>query len=147
MTEIAADRWRGNWRAVAAGGAEHFRVPRSRTRRSSSVAAARGLAAGTPVVLSASAPRATARCKAFASAAGIAVERDYLAFPTTAAPAYLVENARGPVSLFVRNILMAPPRARFSLLLEIGFGLLRRSRSWRLVRVLAPGHVVVGRRT
>jgi hypothetical protein len=144
---ISTRRWRDNWRALTAGGAVHVELPRSAARRRASLTTVRGLAAGTPVVLSASAPRARARCRAFASAAGIAVERDYLAFPTAAAPAYLVEDARASVLLFVTNVLMAPPRARFSLLLEIGVGLLRRLRSWRLVRLLAPGRVVVGRRT
>ena len=102
---------------------------------------------GTRVVLSASAPGAAARCRAFASAAGIELEREYLAFPTAAAPAYLVEDTPAPVRLFVTNVLMAPPSTRFALPMEIGLGLLRRLKSWHLVRALAPGRVVVGRRT
>lgn len=144
---ISAHRWRDNWRSVAGGGAVHVELPRSRAGRGASAAAVRELGAGTPVVLSASAPGAAGRCRAFASAAGIAVERDYLAFPTAAAPAYLVEDAPAPVLRFVANVLMAPPRTRFALPMEVGLGLLRRLKSWRLVRALAPGRVVVGRRT
>lgn len=144
---ISAHRWRDNWRSVTAGGAVHVELSRSGARRRSSVAAVRELASGTPVVLSASAPGAAGRCRAFASAAGVAVERDYLAFPTAAAPAYLVEDAPAPVLRFVTDVLMAPPRTRFALPMEIGLGLLRSLKSWRLVRVLAPGRVVVGRRT
>lgn len=123
-----------------------FELPRSGGERRASLAAARGLAAGTPVVLSAPAPGAAARCRAFATAAGIELEREYLAFPTAAAPAYLVEDVPAPVRLFVTNVLTAPPRTRFALPMEIGLGLLRRLKSWRLVRMLAPGRVVVGRR-
>lgn len=144
---ISAARWRDNWRSVTAGDAVQFQLARSGAERRTSVAAARELAAGTAVVLSASAPGAAARCRAFASAAGIEFEREYLAFPTAAAPAYLVEDRPAPVRLFVTNVLVAPPRARFSLPLEIGLHMLRRLKSWRLVRMLAPGRVVVGRRT
>ena len=86
------------------------------------------------------------RCKAFASAAGLELEREYLAFPTAAAPAYLVEDARASVRLFTSNVLAAPPRTRLSLPIELGVALLRAAKSWRLVRTLAPGRVVVGRR-
>jgi len=120
---------------------------RSSGERRRSLTAIRGEAAGTRVGLSASAPRAAARCRAFASAAGLELEREYLAFPTAAAPAYLVEDAPAPVRLFITNVLAVPPRTRFSVPMEIGLHLLRAFKSWRLVRALAPGRVVVGRRT
>jgi hypothetical protein len=95
----------------------------------------------------ASAPGAAGRCRAFASAAGVELEREYLAFPSAAAPAYLVEDAPAALRLFVENILVAPPRVPFSRAVEGALSLLRRSRSWRTVRTLAPGRVAVGRRT
>jgi hypothetical protein len=144
---ISAQRWRDNWRSVTAGGAVHVELSRLRGRRRSSLAAVRELTAGTRVVLSASAPGAAARCRAFASAAGLALEREYLAFPTAAAPAYLVEDAPAPVRLFLTNVLVAPPSTRFALPMEIALDLLRTLKSWRVVRVLTPGRVVVGRRT
>jgi hypothetical protein len=143
---ISAQRWRDNWRSVTAGDAVQFELPRSSAERRASLAAACELAAGTPVVVSSSAPVAAARCRAFASAAGIELEREYLAFPTAAAPAYLVEDLPAPVRLFVTNVLVVPPRTRFSLAMGIGLAVLRRLKSWRLVRMLAPGRVVVGRR-
>ncbi len=144
---ISTHRWRDNWRSVADGGAVYVELPRSRARRGVSLTAVRELEAGTPVVLSASAPGAAGRCRAFASAAGISLERGYLAFPSASTPAYLVEDAPAPVLRFVTNVLVAPPRTRFALPLEIGLALLRSLKSWRLVRALAPGRVVVGRRT
>lgn len=147
MGTISAQRWRDNWRAVTPDGAVQLELPRSKAGRDTSLAAARELAPGTPVALSASAPGASARCKAFASAAGIELEREYLAFPTAAAPAYLVEDMPAPVRLFIGNVLVAPSRARYSLALEFGLSLLRKSKSRRLLRTLAPGRVLVGRRT
>lgn len=142
---ISTERWQDNWRFATSGGAIHVKLTRTRGRRHWILGAVRELAVGTPIVLSASAPGAARRCRAFASAAGIECEREYLTFPTAAAPAYLVQDAPAPVRLFVASMLAAPPRARFSLPLEIGFGLLRRFKSWRVVRALAPGRIVVGR--
>jgi hypothetical protein len=144
---MSARRWLDNWRAVASAGAMHVDLPRSRAERTSSLTAVRALDCGAPVVLSASAPHASARCRAFASAAGVELERQYLAFPTAAAPAYLVEDVPAPVRLFVANVLISPPRTRFSLPMELALGLLRTLKAWRLVRLLAPGRVVIGRRT
>ena len=143
---ISAERWRENWRAVSGGDALHVSLSRSRSERRARLGSIRELESGTRVVLSTPAPAARRRCRAFASAAGLALEREYLAFPTAAAPAYLVEDAPAPVRLFVSNALVAPSRAGFALPIELGLALLRRVRSWRLVRTLAPGRVVVGRR-
>jgi hypothetical protein len=108
----------------------------------------RALAAGTPIVLCASAPAAIARCRAFASKAGVELEREYLAFPSAAAPGYLVEDAPAPVRVFVQTVLVTPPRTRTALSTPIGVGLsvLRALNPWRLIRAIAPGRVVVGRR-
>ena len=115
LTEIgntSAQRWRDNWRVVAAG--------RRRARRRSALAcarAARALArrrATCPPARRSSCrhrrPAAARRCRAFAAAAGIELEREFLAFPSAAAPAYLVEDAPAPVRLFVATVLVAPPR-------------------------------------
>ena len=144
---IPAHRWRDNWRSLTADGAVRVELSRSRESRRSAHAAVGALAPGSSVVLSAPAPGAARRCRAFASAAGIELEREYLAFPTAAAPAYLVEDAPAAVRLFTTDVLAAPPRTRFSSLIELGVALLRSLKSWRLVRALAPGRVAVGRRT
>lgn len=143
---ISAERWRENWRALSDGHALQVELPRSRAGRRARLASIRELAGGTRVVLSASAPGASRRCRSFASNAGLELEREYLAFPTAAAPAYLVEDAPAPVRLFVANALVAPSWPGLALPIEAGLELLRRLRSWRLVRMLAPGRVVVGRR-
>lgn len=143
---ISPHRWRENWRAIAPVGAVLAPVARSRAQRRASLAALRKLPPGTAVVVSASAPAASARCRRFATAAGLELERAYLAFPTAAAPAYLVEDAPAPVRVFVANVLAAPTGSRFLLPMELALGVLRTLKSWRLVRTLAPGRVVVGRR-
>lgn len=143
---ISADRWRENWRAVASDGAVRVELTRSRAKQRNCLATVRALEAGSAVVFSASAPRAAARCRAFASSAGIGIEREYLAFPRAAAPAYLVEDAPAPVRHFAASVLVAPPRTRLSMPIELGLDLLCFLSPWRLVRALAPGRVVVGRR-
>jgi hypothetical protein len=104
------------------------------------------LPAGTPVVLSAVAPGAIRRCRSFATETGIEVEGEYLAFPTVSAPAYLVEDAPATVHVFVKTMLVAPPRGFFTPVIEAAIVLLRALSPWRLIRAIAPGRVVVGRR-
>ena len=147
VSVISPQRWQDNWRALALDGAVRAELPRSAAQRAASLAAIRELEPGSPVVLSASAPGAARRCRAFASAAGLDLEREYLAFPAAAAPAYLVEDARATVRLFIANFILAPPGRRFSLPINIGLDVLRFLKPWRLVRLFAPGRVVVARRT
>lgn len=144
---IAADRWRENWRVLGASDAMRVHVGRSAARRRTSKQVVRALPAGTPVVLCASAPGAIERCRDFASEAGIELERAYLAFPSAQAPAYLVEDRPAPVGVFVQTVLAAPPRTAFALPIGAGLSLLRRSNPWRLLRRIAPGRMVVGKRT
>ena len=106
----------------------------------------RELPRGTSVTIRATAPGARRRCRAFAANAAITVDREYLAFPTVAAPAYLVEDAPAPARVFVDAVLVAPPRTALSTPIDVGFGMLRAFGGGRLVRVLAPGRIVVGRR-
>jgi hypothetical protein len=142
---IGEQRWRDNWRVVSRDGSRRVDLRRGRLQRAQREAVL-ALPAGAPVVLFASAPGAIGRCRRFASAAGIEVERVYLAFPNVAAPGYLVEDAPASVGVFAKTFLAAPPRSRFARPLEAAFGLLRRLDSWRLIRMLAPGRVAVGRR-
>jgi hypothetical protein len=104
------------------------------------------LPTGTPIVLSAVAPGAIGRCRSFAAKTGIEVDGEYLAFPTASAPAYLVEDAPAAVRVFVKTMLVAPPRGFFTPVIEAGVALLRTLSPWRLIRAIAPGRVVVGRR-
>jgi hypothetical protein len=87
------------------------------------------------------------RCKAFAARAGIELETGFLAFPSARAPGYLVEDAPSSVDRFVRSVLVVPPGTPLSTLTQVGLRLLRNSSPWWLTRWIAPGRVVVGRRT
>jgi hypothetical protein len=135
-------RWKDNWRVVAPPGAVRVGLARRRGARSD----VSGLPAGTPVVLVAGAPGALRRCRAFAAAANVAVEQQYLAFPSAQTPAYLVEDHPASLGLFVKTILAAPPGGVLVWPLAAGVAVLRAFHPWRLLRALAPGRVVVGRR-
>jgi hypothetical protein len=81
-----------------------------------------------------------------AAQAGIVTEREYLAFPSAEAPAYLIEDEPTSVRVFVHSVLAVPPRTTLALPLHLAFRILRSLGTWRLTRMLAPGRVVVGRR-
>jgi hypothetical protein len=71
--------------------------------------------------------------------------REYLAFPTAAAPAYLVDEAAPAVRFFIGHAFVAPPGLRISRLVELAVRAVRALEPTRLLRLLAPGRVVVGR--
>jgi hypothetical protein len=104
------------------------------------------LPAGTPVVILAQAPGAISRCRQFAAAAGIAVEQEYLTFPSAAAPCHLIEDAPASIALYVDTVLVAPPGELYSRPIEFCLSLLKAVPSWRLMRRLAPGRALVGTR-
>jgi hypothetical protein len=143
---IGSERWRDNWRVVIRPGATRVELGRSARRREAAVRQVRELPAGAAVALAASAPGAARRCRAFAAESGLEVERAYLAFPSAAAPAYLVEDAPAPVRVFAQAVLVAPPGIRFSTPITAAVALVRALGPWRLFRILAPGRIVVGRR-
>jgi hypothetical protein len=141
-----AEQWRMNWRVASPPEAVDVAVPRSAARRRRLAREIRELPAGVPVVLLASAPGARRRSKAFSSRAGIEREREYLAFPSAAAPGFLVEDSQPSVRTFLNGFLVAPPRARHARMIDFGLGFVRAVKAWRLVSALAPGRIVVGRR-
>ncbi len=144
---IAPNRWRGNSHVVAPRNAlEVHLAPFRRTRRDL-VRAIAGLAPGSPVVVSTSAPWAAARCRRFARQAGIDIHREYVALPTARTPAYLVEDAPASAAAFVQHVLIVPPRAVLSGPIDAALTVMRRLRDpSRALRVLAPGRIVVGAR-
>lgn len=143
---ITAQRWRENWRVIAPSGAVRVDMPRGRAARRAALDEVNRLPAGTPVVILARAPGAIFTCKNFVGAARVAVEREYLTFPSVAAPGHLIEDARASITSYVGTVLVAPPGKRYSRPLELCFAVLRAVPSWRLVRRIAPGRAVVGRR-
>ncbi len=144
---ISNERWRNNWLAISPPGAVRVDLKRGGANHQALERRIRNLQPGTPVVVCASPPRAIRRCRRFASGAAIELEHEYLAFPSAATPAYLVEDHAAPVRVFVSTVLAAPPRMKFSLPIAAGLGLLRVFKPWRVLRTIAPGRVVVGRRT
>jgi hypothetical protein len=133
-----SDRWKTNWRVVAPSGSVRIDVGDGEGR-----AQAERLAARTSVVLVASGRRGGARLRSFAEEAGIELDREYLAFPSADAAAYLVENDPATAKLFVKNVLAAPPNASFAL--RMGVSLFRRLGTPAALAALAPGRIVVGK--
>src|SRR4051812_46361709 len=131
---ISHGRWRENWLVVGPPGAARVNVTRRAAKRRAPQQSIRELRAGTPVVLRATGPGARRRCAGFACEAGIELEREYLAFPSAVAPAYLVEDAPAPIRMFVQNVLVTPPGMAWSTPVDASLGLLRALRPWRLVR-------------
>jgi hypothetical protein len=103
------------------------------------------LAAGTPVVLCAAAPFARRRLRRIARTGGVELQREYLAFPSVDAPAYLVDDARQPIRLFIEHALVVPPGMRVPLPVSFAVTAARRLRPARLLRLFAPGRLAVGR--
>jgi hypothetical protein len=99
------------------------------------------------VILCSPPPFARGRCRRFASAAGVEIQREYLALPAARAPAYLVEDAPVATAYFLRSILVPPPRtiwaAPFRLCLS---AVSKLANAGPIVRVLAPRLVVGTRR-
>ena len=141
-----AERWQDNWRVIGPPGAVRVDVERSSAKRRARAQDLRGLPPGTPVALFASAPGAIRRCRSFAAQAGIDPERAFLAFPSARAPAYLVEDAPEATRFFVGTALVTPPKMRMAAIVGAALAVLRALRPWRLLRRIAPGRVVLGRK-
>jgi hypothetical protein len=75
----------------------------------------------------------------------VMLEREFLAMPSLAAPAYLVEDARETVEVFLKTVLVTPPGVPLTGLVDRVLGMVRALRPLRVIRALAPGRVVVGR--
>lgn len=140
------ERWQDNAGVIAPPGAVRVEVRWGRRDRRALRSELQGLASGTPVVLLSLGPGGRRRCRALAEDAGIQVEREYVAFPSARAPAYLVEDAAPAWRYFVRAVLATPPRVRFPSLFEVAVRIARTVSRWPAVRRLSPGRVVVGRR-
>lgn len=142
---MTSQRWQHNRAVAAPPDAVEVEVPRWPAARGSARDRLASLPAGTPVVLCTSAPFARRRSRRLARTAGIELLREYLAFPSAAAPAYLVDDERQSIRFFVGHALVAPPGLRFSLPFELAVSAIRSLRPFRLLRLLAPGRVAVGR--
>jgi hypothetical protein len=138
-------RWERNRAVVAPPGALEVTVPRSRTGRRDLRERLETVPAGTSVVLCASAPFARRRVRKLAQQSGLELLLEYLAFPTAAAPAYLVEENAPAVRFFIEHALVVPPGLRIPLPAELAVRGVRALQPTRLMRLFAPGRVAVGR--
>jgi hypothetical protein len=103
------------------------------------------LPAGTAVVLCDPRPGARARCRRFASRAGLAPGRAYLALPSLRRRLVLVEDGREPLRYACSALLAVPPgTTRLAAPLAAALALLRLPVVWRLLGAVVPGRVVVG---
>jgi hypothetical protein len=103
------------------------------------------LPAGTPVVLCDPRPGARARCRRFASRAGLVPGRAYLALPSLRRRLVLVEDGREPLRYACSALLAVPPgTTRLAAPLAASLALLRLPVVWRLLGAVVPGRVVVG---
>lgn len=142
----AVERWRRNRRVVAPADALVAEVAPLRRNHDALIHQVGALAAGSPVVVCSPAPFARRRCRRFASAAGIDIDREYLALPTAGAPAYLVEDAPAAIAYFVRSIIVPPPGRIWTTPLRLCVSVVARlPNPGLLLRSIAPS-MVVGRR-
>lgn len=142
----SVERWRQNRLVIAP--ADAFMAEVAPLRSTAAVLGeVASLAAGSPVIVCSPPPFARRRCRRFAAAAGIEVQREYVALPTAGAPAYLVEDAPVATAYFLRSILVPPPRtiwaAPFRLCLS---AVSKLADPGPIVRALAPRLVVGTRR-
>jgi hypothetical protein len=144
--ELTSDRWVDNWRWVSEPGSARVVVGRGRHGAAAALAEVRALPSGIPVVLVADAPGSTRRSRKLAAAAGISVEREYLALPSASAPAYLIEDEPEPFQLFVDRILGSPSHGLLGRVQDVAVAVVRRLRPRRLVSATAAGRIVVGKR-
>lgn len=138
-------RWRRNRAVVAPRGAVEVDVPRSRAGRRALAARLEATGPGTPVVLCAAAPFAGRRIRKAAAENGVELVREYLAFPSAAAPAYLAEADAHAIRLFIEQALVVPPGLRIPWPAELAVRVVRVLKPTRLLRLVAPGRIAVGR--
>lgn len=144
MAPVTA-RWRDNRSLVGTVGAVQVDVPRARAGQAAARRRIASLGPGAGVVVCASGPLPGRRLRRLAGATALSLDRQFLAFPSAAAPAYLVEDAPAAIDYFLRHTLVAPPGVRFGPALELVVAALRRLAPVRLVRLAVPGRIAVGR--
>ena len=134
-------QWRRNLSALGPPDASYGHLPRSIAD------ARRGPVGGDgnhPIVLAAKASRG--RTTRLAAAAGWRVDRAFLAFPSLASPAYLVEASDAAVSYFLAAAATVPPGiTRLALPIDLTLSVARRDVSRRILTRRWRERVVVAR--
>lgn len=131
--------------AIAAEDARRFDVPRAPWAGRRLARSLRSLPAGTAVALVGRGPAAGSRCRRLAAAGGIALERQYLAFPGVSAPLALVEDRGQPAHYLASLAAPTPGVRRGWLAVGVALRLATAVPGW-MVRALAPGGIGLGRR-
>ena len=127
------------WMALCGDVAVEIRDPQFETLRS--------VASGTTVVLVCDQPLSRWRLRRLASRAGVVIERELIAVPSTRSPVVLVDEAESAVAHFWNDVITVPPGLAFASLPATVVLRLARTLPWRWTGAIAPGRVVIGRRT
>jgi hypothetical protein len=152
VSDFAADvagpePWAGRWRVVARPGAIAVDVPARPWAWAKAAARVRALKPGTPLALLVRTPGGRALGRSFARRAGVTIEREYLALPGPAAPAYLVEDTPEAIRTFWRAAVTIPPGVAVAApLAEGAMRVVEVLSAWRLLGALLPGRILVGAR-
>ncbi|MGH3445761.1 MAG: hypothetical protein ACRDPB_10340 [Nocardioidaceae bacterium] len=127
------------WLALCVPGAVQLRDPSSSELRA--------LPPGSAVVLVSDRPLSRRRLRASARRAGVVVERELIVLPSTAHPVAAVDDTGSAVRHFWQAVAAVPPGLALSAA-PAALGLrLARAVPWRWTGAVAPGRVLIGRRT
>ncbi|KRE97505.1 hypothetical protein ASG76_01965 [Nocardioides sp. Soil774] len=133
-------RWAGApWLALCDEDAVEIRDPR--------VEDIRRVAPGTTVVLVCDEPLSRWRLRRLAARAGMAIERELIAVPHTRSPVVLLDETESAVTHFWSDVITVPPGLTLALVPASVVLRLARMLPWRWTGALAPGRVVIGRRS
>jgi Phosphotransferase enzyme family len=137
-------RWRENLRVLGLSGALRAPSPGTRSARRRLESRLRSAPRPSGVVLNGRGR--SSRVRASARSLGIDVEREFLAFPSHTAPAYLVESTTQAVEYFCTAIVTVPPGTTW---MTLPIDLMLRTFRWQpprdVMSVLTRNRVVVGR--
>ncbi len=135
--------------STLSGPAEHpwrvFGPPDLVVVRRPSAGTLRILSPGTPVCLVLDAPGSRGRLRRIARRAGLDIERELIALPSTVAPIVILDDAADPVARLWRDIATVPPGVVRGCL--AGTLAIRTARlmPWRWTGAIAPGRALIGR--
>lgn len=107
----------------------------------------RRVASGTTVVLVCDEPLSRWRLRRLAARAGMAIERELVAVPSTRSPVVLLDEAESAVTHFWSDVITVPPGLTLTSVPASVALRLARMLPWRWTGALAPGRVVIGRRS
>lgn len=126
------------WRALCPTPVVELRDPDRQTLRD--------LPCGTPVVLLTDVAFSRLRLRLLARRAGIRIDRELIAVPSTSASLVLVDDSKSAVRHFWAAVATVPPGLTRSSAPATLLVTLARKLPWRLTGAVAPGRVLIGRR-